>query len=790
MIELNGPWFVDKDTNRTVFFHGINVGGGAKLPVGFPSHARHGYWLDYDRKVTFVGRPFPLEEADLHLQRLVSLGFNLLRFIVTWEAIEHEGPGIYDFEYLDYVIQVLKKCRQYGLQVFIDPHQDTWSRHCGGSGHPGWTLALAGLNPLHFTTTIAALVHNDYDPPESFPRMIWNTNLQRLAAATMLTLFFAGKTFAPYCMVDQVNIQDYLQTHFFGAITQLARRIKQYNLEDNVVLGYDTMNEPGGGYLECPDLNKLNSGDTSFKMGLMPTGFQGMLLASGIPCKVANYEFIWSGPKKTGDVLVNPGNNNNNDVNSAWMTQTQLDESCRLFGWKRGSCWQKAGCIWENHGVWDRNTRSLLLPHYFATHPDTKKPTQFAEDYWLPFLTLYMQAIRSIHTTAIIFIQPPILEKPPKLPDNDPLFQRMVYTPHWYDGLTLVKRKWCNYNVDFINLSRGKYGTGPLRFIRALSVGEKAIRKCFVKQMKTIQAEGLEQIGNYPCLLGEFGIPYDMEGHDSSTTVKPTKTTPVESPLGPFQHAWQQIWLWVASLFFVATLSPSSKKSSSPVTPPVAINNINKPNSSQNKAMDASINALEGALLNYTLWQYVPDNDPTWGDLWNGENLSIWQQARQQGSISSSASTTTIKIADDEKVNGTDSSLSTLNSKWTTEDERLDANDINQRQLVCLYRPRPHLTAGTPTAISFTSPTRETCAYYRYEFQPNGQCTNNITELHVPKYSFPPPPETTTQIQVSKGHYKVHTIEPDYWLLHWWWDDNEDIPEKMVLELKGTQWIV
>jgi hypothetical protein len=92
MIDLNGPFFVDKETKRTLLFHGINVGGGAKLPVGVPSHSRQGFWVDYDRKVTFVGRPFPLEEADLHFQRLVSLGFNLVRFVITWEAIEHEGP--------------------------------------------------------------------------------------------------------------------------------------------------------------------------------------------------------------------------------------------------------------------------------------------------------------------------------------------------------------------------------------------------------------------------------------------------------------------------------------------------------------------------------------------------------------------------------------------------------------------------------------------------------------------------------------------------------------------------
>lgn len=93
-MDLNGPWFTDKKTNRTVLFKGVNLSGGTKLPVGIPSHQRHGYWVDYDRKVSFVGRPFPLDEADEHLQRLESLGFNLLRFVVTWEAIEHEGPYV------------------------------------------------------------------------------------------------------------------------------------------------------------------------------------------------------------------------------------------------------------------------------------------------------------------------------------------------------------------------------------------------------------------------------------------------------------------------------------------------------------------------------------------------------------------------------------------------------------------------------------------------------------------------------------------------------------------------
>lgn len=433
-LRIEGTRFRDAK-NREATLRGINVAGDAKFPMtpDLPNYKSDGFF-DGD-SCSFVGRPFSIDEAHIHLSRLKRWGYALIRYVFTWEAIEHAGPGKYDDEWVQHTIQILRLAKSYGFFVFMDPHQDVWSRFTGGSGAPMWTVYALGLNPKAFLATQAALVQNTYTDPAEYPKMIWATNYQRLACQVIFTCFFGGRDFAPKAIIDGKNIQDYLQDHFVEACKHLALKIKEAgDLENDTVIGWESMNEPNRGLIGWQDLATIPA-DQRLKKGTAPTAWQAILNGSGRACEMETWDFGGLGPYKSGTELVDPNGE------SAWLPP-DFDDS--RYGWERDSGWKLGECLWAQHGVWDPSKDQLLKKDYFAQNPSGKTIDHefFTNTYFMSYYKRHRDAIRSVHSDAIMFCQPPVFEIPPSIKDTEEDDPNMVFSPHFYDGITLMMKKW------------------------------------------------------------------------------------------------------------------------------------------------------------------------------------------------------------------------------------------------------------------------------------------------------------------------------------------------------------
>ena len=434
-LRIEGHTFRDPD-NREITLRGINCAGDAKFPAvpDIPSNVAENFFNGDD--VSFIGRPFSTNEAPTHFARLRRYGFNTIRYIFTWEAIEHAGPGKYDEAWIQYTIDILRLAKGYGFYVFMDSHQDCWSRFTGGSGAPLWTLYAVGLDPTKFAAIEAALVQNVWPNPATYPKMIWATSYWRQACQVMFTLFFGGRDFAPKAILDGKNIQDWLQDYFLAACKHLAQRIHEArDLEDDVVIGWESMNEPNKGLIGYRDLAVVPE-EQKLRKGTSPSAWQAILLGSGRSCEVEVFDIGGLGPYKSGSQLVDP------QGQVSWLLSGDADTK---YGWKRDPNWRLGECIWAQHGVWNPKADELKLPNYFAKSPRTGKTIDyeaFTNTYFMDYYRKHQNAIRSVFPKAVMFCQPPVLEIPPSLKGTEDDDANMVYAPHFYDGITLMTKKW------------------------------------------------------------------------------------------------------------------------------------------------------------------------------------------------------------------------------------------------------------------------------------------------------------------------------------------------------------
>ncbi len=520
-MRTQGAFFVD-DYGRTRILRGVNLGGSSKVPAnpnGATWRAEHFYhW----RGVSFVGRPFPLAEAHSHFRRLRACGFNFLRFLVTWEAIEHDGPGEYDEAYLDYVREVLKIAQDYGIMCFIDPHQDVWSRWTGGDGAPAWTLELAGFDLQALYPSGAALTHQAHGDP--FPQMAWPSNYTKLAAATMFTLFFGGDVFAPATRIQGESAQGFLQRHFIGAISQLAQRVADL---PNVI-GFDSMNEPSGGFIGQPadtlGVRMMSSGPT-------PTPYQAMLAGAGYAVDVEEWGMSLYESSVRGTTTLNPG---------------------RVRAWRAGY-----DCVWKQNGVWTDadGTPQLLRPRHFQNADGS--PTDVANDYIKPFILRFCAAVREHMPHAILFVEGVPGGAHPHWSPQDP--PNAVNAAHWYDVMTLYyKRFFRDKTLDW--------------FRKEMVHGAENVQSTFNRQVAAQAAHAAAHMNGIPTLIGEFGLPFDLDNKRAYTT-------------GDF--------------------------------------------SEHEEALGMYYDAMDANLMSCTLWNYTPDNTNEHGDGWNDEDLSIFSPDQQ-----------------------------------------------------------------------------------------------------------------------------------------------------------------
>ena len=135
-------------------------------------------------------------------------GFNGIRFVMTWAAVEPQ-PGQYDDAYLDRVAERMDWAAQIGLSVVLDMHQDVYGEGFGFDGAPRWSC--------------------DQSRYDAFvPQMPWFLS-----------------TLDPNVMacVDELYTRADRQQHFIDAWRHVAQKLGG----KSAIVGFDVLNEPSWG---------------------------------------------------------------------------------------------------------------------------------------------------------------------------------------------------------------------------------------------------------------------------------------------------------------------------------------------------------------------------------------------------------------------------------------------------------------------------------------------------------------------------------------------------------------
>jgi hypothetical protein len=348
--------------------------------------------------------------------------------------------------------------------------------------------------------------------------MSWPANYNRYAAATMFSLFFGGNEFAPDLRIRGESVQDWLQGRYIAAMRHCYRRLKNCS----ALAGWGTMNEPHPGFIGHRNLDSAEN--PLIPLGPAPSPFQTMAAAGGYRVEAPVYGITPLGRRAIRRETMNP-------------------QGLSLF--REGFC-----CPWKQAGVWDDQGGKprLLRKDHFARRRG--RPLRFEDDFLKPFMIKFIEAMKEGRRGAVFFIEGPPNGGHPRWGKDDPA--DVVNAFHWYDGFSLYTRTfrpWFGFRAD------GR----PV-------LGRKGMAAYYRDSLGRVLAWTREKMGDMPCLLGEFGIPFNMNGGRAYRT-------------GDY--------------------------------------------SVQEEALDFYYNALDEAGLHAAIWNYSTGHSREDGDGWNGEDNSI-----------------------------------------------------------------------------------------------------------------------------------------------------------------------
>lgn len=168
---------------------------------------------------TDVLEPIP-PLTDAELDRMVELGFSVLRLPLSWSAIE-PVEGAYDEGYLDAVADLVARAGARQIQTLVDFHQDAWSPDLGEDGAPLWATHGDG-GPIDPSLLLCGPLADSLDD-------------RRLSVPV-------SAAFRAFFSPDSASRAP-LQAAFDAMVLHVVERLEALP-EADAVLGYELFNEP------------------------------------------------------------------------------------------------------------------------------------------------------------------------------------------------------------------------------------------------------------------------------------------------------------------------------------------------------------------------------------------------------------------------------------------------------------------------------------------------------------------------------------------------------------------